>query len=106
MDFVGEKPWEPIQLDVRLQEKTAVSFASPDRLVHAQAERRGDAVLLEIGDVEGALQVRFLSPARLSDVRFSGAVSETAWQEVEGASLVRLRAAGPCGISAVAAQPR
>ena len=106
MDFVGEKPWEPIQLDVRLEERAAVSFASPDRLVDVRAERHGDAVVLEIGDVERVLDVRFLSPARLRDVRFSGAVSETAWREVEGATVVRLRAAGPCAITAVAAHPQ
>jgi len=106
MDFVGEKPWEPIQLDVRLEGKAAISFPSPDRLVDARAERRGDAIALEIGDVERALEVRFLSPARLRDVRFSGAASETAWQEAEGATLVRLRAAGPCAVTAVAAEPQ
>jgi len=104
MDFVKEQPGEPIQLDVRLEERAAVSFASPDRLVDVRAERRGDAVTLEIGDVERALEVRFLSPARLRDVRTSGAVSETAWQEVEGATVVRLRAAGPCAVTAVAAE--
>jgi len=106
MDFVDEKPWEPIQLDVRLEERAAVSFASPDRLVNVRAERREDAISLEIGDVERALEVRFLSPARLSDVRFSGVVSETARQEVEAATVVRLRAAGPCAVTAVAVKRR
>jgi alpha-D-xyloside xylohydrolase len=106
MDFVGERPWEPIQLDVRLADKAAISFPSPDRLVDVRAERRGDAIVLEIGDVERALEVRFLSPARLRDVRFSGAASETAWQEAEGVTLVRLRAAGPCAVAAVAAGPQ
>jgi len=106
MDFVGEKPWEPIQLDVRLAGKAAISFPSPDRLVDVRAERRGDAIALEIGDVERALEVRFLSPARLKDVRFSGAASETAWGKEEGATVIRLRAAGPCAVTAVAAGPQ
>jgi alpha-D-xyloside xylohydrolase len=106
MDFVGEKPWEPIQLDVRLDGKAAVSFPSPDRLVDVRAERRGDTVALEIGDVERALEVRFLSPARLKDIRFSGAASDTTWQEEEGATVIRLRAAGPCAVTAVASEPK
>jgi hypothetical protein len=106
MDFVGEKPWEPIQLDIRLEGTAAVSFPSPDRLVDVRAERRGDAVALEIGDVTRALEVRFLSPARLKDIRFSGSASDTARQEEEGATVIRLRAAGPCAVTAVAAEPQ
>jgi hypothetical protein len=56
--------------------------------------------------VERALEVRFLSPAHLKDIRFSGAVSDAAWREEEGVTAIRLRAAGACSVTATAAEPQ
>ncbi len=106
MDFVGQKPWEPIQLDVRLEGEATFSFPNPHRPVEVRAERRGDAVALEIGEAEQTLEIRFLTPGRLRDVRFSGAASETAWREADGMTVVRLRANGRCSLTAVAAKQR
>jgi hypothetical protein len=52
------------------------------------------------------MEVRFLSPTRLRDIRSSGAASDVAWQEEEAATVIRLRATGPCAITAVAAEPQ
>jgi alpha-D-xyloside xylohydrolase len=103
MDFVGQKPWEPIELDVRLEGNAAISFPNPGCQVEVRAERRGDTVVLEIGEVGQTLEIRFLAPAGLKDVRFSGAAHETGWREDGGVTVVRLRAVGRCSLTAVVA---
>ncbi|MGQ9571727.1 MAG: TIM-barrel domain-containing protein [Dehalococcoidia bacterium] len=100
MDFVGQKPWEPLQLDVRLEGEAAITFPNPQRLVSVRAERAGKDIVLHIGDVEQSFEIRFLIPGRLGDVRFSGAACDTSWREEEGATIVSLRARGPCSVSA------
>ncbi len=106
MDFIGEKPWEPIRLDVRLEGKAAISFPDPDRVVEVRAERRGDTVALKIAKARQALEIRFLEPARLEDVRVSGSASEISWRKAKGMTVVRLRAAGRCSLTGVAAKQR
>lgn len=100
MDFVGEKAWEPIQLDVRLASEARMAFLNPDRLVEVQAERGDSDIALHLGDVEQTFEIRFLTPGRLHDVRFSGKASDTHWRETDGTTIVRLRAHGPCSLAA------
>lgn len=100
MDFVGEKAWEPIQLDVRLASEARMAFLNPDRLVEVRAERGDSDIALHIGDVEQTFEIRFLTPGRLRDVRFSGKASDTHWREADGTTIVRLRAHGPCSLAA------
>jgi alpha-D-xyloside xylohydrolase len=104
MDFVEEKPWEPIRLDVRLDKKAAFSFPDPDRVVEVRGERRGDAVALKIAKARHALEIRFLEPAGLEDVRVSGAASDVSSRRAKGMTVVRLRAAGRCSLTAVVAR--
>jgi alpha-glucosidase (family GH31 glycosyl hydrolase) len=103
MNFVGEKPWDPIQLDVRLEGKAAFVFPDAERRVRVRAERRGNEVSLGIDRTKRTLVIRFLAPARLRDVLTSGAVAETDWQESKGVTVVRLRARGRCSLTAVEA---
>jgi alpha-D-xyloside xylohydrolase len=100
MDFVGQRAWDPIQLDVRLASRAAFSFANPEHLVGVRAERKDDGLRLELGDVLQAFEVRFLTPGRLRDVRVTGRAADTHWEEADGATIVRLRAEGPCTVEA------
>ncbi len=98
MDYVGQKPWEPIGLDVRVNSEAAFSFPDPERSVKVRAERKDSEVLLTLDGGRHAFEVRFLTPGRLRDVRFAGRASETGWEEIDGTTVVRLRAAGRCSL--------
>ncbi|MDP2950143.1 MAG: glycoside hydrolase family 31 protein [Chloroflexota bacterium] len=107
MDFVGQKAWEPIQLDVRVGSQARVSFPNPERMIEVEAQLVGSDLRLDIGKGGQAhahggqgFQIRFLAPGRLRDVRFSGRASDTAWEEVDGTTIVRLKAEGPCALEA------
>ena len=100
MDFVGQKAWDPMQLDVRLDSQARVSFPDPNRLVEVRGRRRDSDVVVDIEDGERTFEICFLTPARLRDVRFSGRASDTGWRELEGMTIVRLRARGPCSVTA------
>jgi alpha-D-xyloside xylohydrolase len=100
MDFVGEKAWEPIQLDVRVASQTGMAFLNPDRLVEVRAERGDSDLVLHIGDVEQTFEIRFLAPSRLRDVRFSGRVSDADWREADGTTIIRLQAHGRSSVTA------
>jgi len=100
MDFVGQRAWDPMQLDVRVHSQARVSFPDPNRLVEVRAERRDSDVVLDIGDEEQTFEIRFLTPGRLRDVRFSGRAADTGWREAEGMTIVRLRASGRCSVTA------
>jgi hypothetical protein len=100
MDFVGQKAWDPIQLDVRLASRAAFSFPNPQRVVDASAELKDGELRLELGDVVQAFEVRFLTPGRLREVRVTGRAGDTRWEEADGATIVRLRAEGPCAVEA------
>jgi alpha-D-xyloside xylohydrolase len=100
MDFVGQKAWEPIQLDVRVASRAAFSFPNPERLVEVSAQRNDGEVRLELGDIVQAFEVRFLTPGRLRDVRVTGRAADSRWEEVDGTTIVWLRAEGPCAVEA------
>ena len=100
MDFVGQRAWDPLQLDVRLGSQAKVSFPDPDRMVEVRAERRDSDVVMETDGRERTLEIHFLAPAWLGDVRFSGRASDTSWREEKKATVVRLRARGRCSVVA------
>jgi hypothetical protein len=100
MDYVGQKPWEPLGLDVRVNSEAEFSFPDPERTVEVRAERNDGEVLLTMSGAGRAFEVRFLPPGRLRDVRFSGRASETGWEEMDSTTIVRLRASGPCTLEA------
>jgi alpha-D-xyloside xylohydrolase len=100
MDYVGQKPWEPIGLDVRVNSKAEFSFPDPERIVEVRAERNDGELRLTMSGARRAFEVRSLTPGRLRDVRFSGRASETSWEEIDGTTIVRLRASGSCSLEA------
>jgi len=100
MDFVGQKAWDPIQLDVRLDSRAAFSFPNPHHLVEVSAERKDGELRLELGDVAQAFEVRFLTPGRLRDLRVTGHATDSSWEELDRTTIVRLRAEGPCAVEA------
>jgi alpha-D-xyloside xylohydrolase len=101
MNFVGEKEWDPIRLDVRLEGRAEMTFPDPERQVRVRARRRGDEVSLDISRTRRTLAIRFLAPRRVKEVRTSGAATEEDRRVSKGVTVVSLKAGGRRTLTAV-----
>jgi len=100
MDYVGQRPWEPIQLDVRVSSRAFTTFDDPTRAITAEAELAGDRLTLAVDGPQKGFEVRFLAPARLRDIAATGAASRVKTAAEGLITTVRLQAGGPFSLTA------
>jgi hypothetical protein len=100
MDYVGQRPWEPIQIDVRVSSRARTAFADPTQTVTAEAEVTDDRLTLTVDGPQKAYEVRFLAPARLRHIKPTGAASAVEATVEDGMTVVRLQAGGPFSLTA------
>jgi alpha-D-xyloside xylohydrolase len=94
--YVGERPWAPLDITVRVSNEASLHIESEGVELHAEARREGEGVALALrGGADLAL--RFASPAA-ADV--TGAASDIRHEQVEGALVVRLRLNGEARVLA------
>lgn len=99
MEYVGQRPWEPITLDVRLGHSARTVFWDPSQRVEAAAERRGNALRLRLSPSRHRYEVRFLEPYSLEGVEVNGAGGVSV-RQTRRATVVRFRAQGECELTA------
>jgi len=99
MDYVGQRPWEPITLDVRLGRSARTAVWDPSRRLEAAAERRGDALRLRISPSRHRYEVRFFEPQSLEGVEVKGAAGVSV-RRTRRATVVRFQAEGECEVTA------
>jgi alpha-D-xyloside xylohydrolase len=100
MDYVGQRPWEPIQLDVRVSSRANIAFADPTRAVAVRAEVADGRLTLAVDGPQKAFEVRFLAPADVRDIKATGAASGAETVVESGITAVRLQAGGPFSLTA------
>ena len=100
MDYVGQRPWEPIQLDVRVSSHARAAFADPTRTITAEAEVNDGRLTLAVDGPAKAFEVRPLAPARLRDIKATGAASGVEPTVEDSITTVRLQAGGPFKLTA------
>ena len=100
MDYVGQRPWEPIQLDVRVSSRAFATFGDPTQAITAQAELAGGRLKLAVDGPQKTYEVRFLAPARPRDIEATGAASRVETTAEGGIATVRLQAGGPFSLTA------
>jgi len=100
MDYVGQRPWEPIQLDVRVASRARTAFADPAQTITAKAEVADGRLTLAVDSPQKVFEVRFLAPTDLRDIRVTGAPSAVETTTEGGATTVRLQAGGPFSLTA------
>jgi len=100
MDFVGQRPWEPIQLDVRVASRARTAFADPAQTITANAELADGRLTLAVDGPQKTFEVRFLAPAGLRDIQATGAASQVEMAAEGGIMTVRLQAGGPFSLTA------
>jgi len=98
MDYVGQRPWEPLTLDVRLALEARTAFWDPEKKVEVTAVRDGDRVRLRINGPPHRYEVRLYEPWQVGGARVSGDARLTGLrlQGHRGPALLRLTAEGPC----------
>ena len=100
MDFVGQRPWEPIQFDVRVASRARTTFRDPTQTIMAEAEVAPGRLTLAVDSPPKAFEVRFLAPTRLHGIQATGAASQAETTTEDGITIVRLRAGGPFSLTA------
>jgi len=100
MDYVGQRAWEPIQLDVRVSSRAFTTFDDPTRAITAEAEVADGRLTLAVESPQKGFEVRFLAPARLRDIKAAGVASSMETTTRDGITTVRLQADGPFSLTA------
>jgi alpha-glucosidase (family GH31 glycosyl hydrolase) len=100
MDYVGQRPWEPIQLDVRVSSRARIVFADPKQAIDAEAQVVDGRITLTVDSPQKAFEVRFLAPADVRDIKATGAASHVEIAVEDGITVVRLQADGRFSLTA------
>jgi alpha-D-xyloside xylohydrolase len=101
MDHVGQREWEPIELQVRVRKEARLRFFDPQRPVEVKARRRGDEVEVSVGvRVPRKLEIRLIEAKAPRRVTFEGKVEDTTWEGTANGAVARLRALGRCSLRA------
>ena len=96
--YVGEQPWRPLDLDVRVSTETSLRLQGEGVELEAQARRDGDGVTLELSG-RAALVLRFVSPAATA-AEVHGDASEVREEQVDGGLTLTLRLDGRARVNA------
>jgi alpha-D-xyloside xylohydrolase len=98
MTSIGERPWRPLELQVRVSSDASLRVEGEGASLRAQARRDGDGASLEL-EGQAELVLRFLSPAATSaDV--SGGAADVVQNTASGVLTVALRLDGRARVAA------
>lgn len=94
MDYVGQREWRPLTLEVRLAAAAEARFWDPDREVRAAARRDRSRLTLTVDGPGREYEVRLLGVAPLTDLRVEGEAAVEGVEEDDGGTRVSLSARG------------
>ena len=98
MTYVGERPWEPLEVAVRVSSAVSLRVEGEGASLEAQARRDGEGVGLDLAG-RALLALRFVSP-RATAVEVAGDVSEVREERIDGELILSLRLDGRARVSA------
>ena len=96
--YVGEKPWQPLAIDVRVSSQASLRLEGEGVNIEAQARRRKDEVTLELIG-QATISLRFISP-QATMVEAEGDISELRRDQSGERLELHLRMDGRARISA------
>jgi alpha-D-xyloside xylohydrolase len=100
MDYVGQRRWDRLRLDVWVTGKAAVRVPAPVGVVEARAQRMGNNLRLDLRASGQRLEVRLLDPAVVKSVEFSGDAERTRWRQTRRAAVIELTLKGRAAVEA------
>jgi alpha-D-xyloside xylohydrolase len=96
--YVGEQPWAPLQIDVRVSGAAWLDIEGEGARLQAEAHREGEGVVLDLSG-QGSFALRFLSPVA-SSAEATGDVSDVRQERIDGALTLSLRLDGRARVAA------
>jgi hypothetical protein len=99
MEYVGQREWRPLTVDVRLSVGAETTVWSPEQQVRVAGEQAGDEVRLRVAGPPWEYRVRFVEPAVTPEVHAEGDASGLAVRQEDGVTVVEVRG-GEFGVRA------
>jgi hypothetical protein len=96
---IGEKPWSPLQIDVRISGEASLRVDGEGSRIDVRARRDGEGVELDLSGSVPELTLRFLSPGATT-VEATGDVSDVRQERIENVSTLSMRLDGTARVSA------
>ena len=91
MDFVGQREWRPLTVDVRVSDRAEATVWSPDQPLTVEAERLDVEMRLKVSGPPWDYLVRFVEPAVAPEVRTGGDASGLAVRHEDGITVVEVK---------------
>ena len=93
-DFVDQKPWDRLRLDVRVDKPTELELPPPVGPLTVRARRAGGNVRLDLRGAGKRLEVRLLEPPSARNVAFSGDAENARWRPARHGAVIELTLRG------------
>jgi len=92
MSYAGQRPWEPLELAVRVSGQASLRLAGEGIELEAQARRDGERVAVELAG-RGQVTLRFHAPS-VTSAEATGDVSDLQREAIDGMTTLTLRLDG------------
>jgi alpha-D-xyloside xylohydrolase len=83
-DFVDQKPWNPLTLDLRLTSRATLDLTTPEGPVRLMARRERRKVDVNIEGSGQRLRIRLLDPKAAQEVKYSPQLRDARWRQARG----------------------
>ncbi len=93
-DFVDQRAWERLRLDVRVQRRASLELRPPAGPLTVRVRRMESKVQLEMRGAGQRLEVRLLDPATVATVAFSGDLHGARWHSTKRGAVIELTPRG------------
>jgi alpha-D-xyloside xylohydrolase len=101
-DYVDQKPWHNLRLDVRVEKRAALSIPPPIGPLDVTARRTGSDVRLNLRGSGQRLEVRLLAPSTVRDAIFTGDGENARWRRTRRGAVVEMTLRGRARIDVTA----
>jgi alpha-D-xyloside xylohydrolase len=99
-EFVGQRPCDPLRLELRLVSRAELSIPAPEGRVEVRARRTRQRIRLDLRATGQRLELRLLEPKAIRDVSFAGDAEGARWRRARGGTLIEMRLNGRAVVEA------
>lgn len=104
MDYVGQREWQPLTLQVRLASSVRAEIWNPAQPIKVEARREAATIYLSVDGPEQEYEMRFLEPPWVGDVTVVGKARLDSVETADRTTVVRLSAQGPFEVKGLVTQ--
>lgn len=100
-DFVGQKSWDPLTLDLRVSSRATFNVNTPEGPVRLVARRGRRKVDVNIEASGQRLRIRLLDPKAVQEVKYSPQLKDARWRQARGQVAIDFELRGHARLVAV-----